>query len=371
MLKGRATLEGTQKYAARQTEARGDFFTQDDNYCLASLGFGSYVGEPYREENYRFGYFDAILSAVRGGSNLIDTAINYRYTQSEKEIGEALKELIGSGEFGRDELVICSKGGFLPLCYPFPQNPYEWIRSTLIDAKLATDADIALDQHCMTPAYIEWSLNQSLANLGLETIDIYYLHNPETQLGFVTPEKFYEDIRAVFHTLENAKKQGKIGVYGVATWNAFLYEPTNMEYISLPKLVEIAREVGGESHGFRYVQMPFNLGKPHAYVYQNQEIDGLFYTPLQAAKKLGLSVITSSSLLQMNLFKRPFSDSFRSLIGLEYASDVHRALQFARCATGVSASLVGTSNAEHAMHNLEIMKFARTNKQAYEQIFNL
>jgi aryl-alcohol dehydrogenase-like predicted oxidoreductase len=371
MIKGHATLEGTQKYAARQADARGDFFTQDDHFCLASLGFGSFVPEPYKEENYSFSYADAITAALRGGSNLIDTAANYRYGQSEKEIGEALKSLIDSGEIARDEVVVCSKGGFLPLCYPFPANPYEWIRTNIVDAKLATLENIALDQHCMTPAYIQWSLELSLANLGLETIDIYYLHNPETQLGFAEPEKFYEDIKAVFMELENARKQGKIGMYGVATWNAFLYEPTHLEYISLSKLVSIAREVGGENHGFAYIQMPFNLGKPHAYVYQNQEIDGLFYTPLQAVKKLGLGAITSSSLLQMNLFKGEFSESFRTLIGLEYASDVHRALQFARSATGVSSSLAGSKVVEHVTHDLEIKKFAKTERLSYEKILNL
>ena len=366
-----ATLEATKEFAKKHSENRLDFYTLTDEFCISSLGFGSYVGEPYNEENYHFGYHDSIVQAVESGANLIDTAINYRYQQSEREIGEALREVIGSGIAKREELVICSKGGFLPLDYPFPANPYEWIKKNIYDALLAKESDVALDQHCMTPKYMEWSLEKSLANLGLESVDIYYLHNPETQLGFVEREQFYENIRSVFEFFEEARRLGKIGYYGVAVWNAFSYEPENMEYISIKKLSDIAREVGGESNGFKYLQMPYNLGKPHAYTYQNQEIDGLFYTPIQAAKKLGLNVITSSSLLQMNIFKRPFSDKFRSMIALEYASDIQRALQFARCATGVTASLVGTSKAEHVMHNMEIAQFARTSRANYEEIFKL
>ncbi len=371
MLKGKANLEATKGFAKKHSENRLDFYTLGDEYCFSSLGFGSYVGEPYREENYRFGYFDSMKQALRCGANLIDTAINYRYQQSEREIGEALKELIESGEVAREELVICSKGGFLPLDYPFPDNPYEWIRNNVVAASLAKESDIVLDQHCMTPEYIEWSLNKSLENLGLESIDIFYLHNPETQLGFVDIEQFYENIKSVFEVLEKARAEGKIGYYGIAVWNAFLYEPTNMEYISLKRVHDAAVLAGGEQNGFKFIQMPYNLGKTHAYIYQNQELDGLFFTPIQAAKKLGLNVITSSSLLQMNIFKKPFSESFRSLIGLEYATDIQRALQFVRCAPGVSASLVGASDAEHVMHDMEIAKFARTSKANYEEIFKL
>lgn len=370
---GKATLEGTKSFA-QKNHSRGfspDFFTLGDEFCLSSVGFGSYVPEPYKEESYLFSYTDSILQAIKSGSNLIDTAINYRYQQSEREIGKALGLAFTQGVASRDEIVVCSKGGFLPLDYPFPENPFEWIKQTVIDSKLASMEDIAMDQHCMTPEYISWSLDKSLENLGLSTIDVYYLHNPEVQLGFVDAEQFYKKIGDVFVVLESARACGKIGYYGVATWNAFSYEPENLEYISIAKLVQIANDIAGADNGFKFIQMPYNLGKPHAYIYQNQEIEGLFYTPIQAARRLGLNVITSSSLLQMNLFKRPFSDNFRTYIGLDYASDIHRAIQFSRSATGISSSLIGSSSVEHVMHNMEIAKFSRTIRESYEQIFKL
>ncbi len=34
--------------------------------------------------------------------------------------------------------------------------------------------------HSLHPAFLEYSLNQSLKNLNLETLDVMYIQNPET-----------------------------------------------------------------------------------------------------------------------------------------------------------------------------------------------
>lgn len=372
MIEGFATKDGTERFRAKFSDAKEDFFSTAFDLRLSSLGIGTYVGEPYKEENYTFSYEQSVAEAVRHGCNHIDTAINYRYQASEREIGRALNTLVNDGSVARDELFIASKAGFIPLDYPFPKNPFAWIRENLLDAGLATDGDIALDQHCITPDYLRWSIERSLSNLGVESLDVAYLHNPEMQLGLVDYQTFLKKVRDAFEMFEFLADHGKIKRYGVATWNAFLNEPTHMEYIRLADLVRIAREVGGENHRFGFVQMPYNLGKPHAYSYTNQQLDdSLFYTPVQAARKLGLHVVTSSSLLQTKLFKAPFSSSIRERLGLEYASDLQRALQFARSAPGVTTALVGTSNVEHAIHDFELRRFAKTDPKMYETIFAL
>ena len=43
---------------------------------------------------------------------------------------------------------------------------------------------------------------------------------------------------------------------------------------SLEQMVSLAREVGGEEHGFRFIQLPFNLAMPEALVLQNQTLNG-------------------------------------------------------------------------------------------------
>ena len=45
--------------------------------------------------------------------NVFDTAINYRCQRSERAVGLAIVEAIASGEVRRDEMVVCTKGGYV------------------------------------------------------------------------------------------------------------------------------------------------------------------------------------------------------------------------------------------------------------------
>ena len=168
-----ATAEATYNFAKRFAHYK-DFYARHDGLIFSKLGFGTFKKEPYKEENYIFDYKEALKTAIKSGVNVIDTAINYRYQQSEREIGEVLEELFARDEVKREELIICSKGGFVPLDFPFPANPYEWISEHIIQKGLATSFDIELDQHCMTPAFLKDSLDRSLANLHVECLDIYF-----------------------------------------------------------------------------------------------------------------------------------------------------------------------------------------------------
>ncbi len=362
-----ATLEGTDRYKNR-FELAEDFYSKTEDLYISSLGVGSYIGEPYKEENYSFSFKEAIKEAILLGVNLIDTAINYRYTKSEKEIGEALSELINSGFLNRDEVVVCSKGGFIELSYPFPENPYHWIRDNIIKPNLAKDKDIALDQHCISVDYIKHSFFKSLNNLNLDAIDIYYLHNPETQLGYISYSELMQKIGDIFIAFEELIADKKLKYYGVATWNAFSYEPTNFEYIKIKDLVDIANSIT-PNHHFKFLQMPYNLAKPHAYNYSNQQDEELFYTPIQIAKKYNLNVITSSALLQMNLFKRAFSKTIHQKLGIKNATDIQAALQFARSAKGVSSSLFSSKDLTHIRENLDLRFVKKTISNSYESIF--
>ena len=213
------------------------------------------------------------------------------------------------------------------------------------------DDEIVIDQHCMSPDYLRWSAQQSLANLGLETIDIFFLHNPETQLGYVDVDTLYDRIYEAFKVFEELRKEGKIVSYGIASWNGFLYEEDHPEYLSLAKIVEMARNVGGDNHGFKYLQSPFNLAKHHAYSYRNQRCDdGLYYPLMHACARYEISYLGSSPLLQKNLFKRPFSSKIGELMQTDKLSDVASALQFARSA-GAICSIFGAVNPSHVVDN--------------------
>ena len=67
----------------------------------------------------------------------------------------------------------------------------------------------------MTPRYLADQLERSRRNLGVQCIDVFYLHNPETQLGEISKEEFQRRIREAFEFLESAVGcQGKSAPMG-------------------------------------------------------------------------------------------------------------------------------------------------------------
>ncbi len=364
-----ATKEGTFSYLKQFSKYSKDFYRFNGEVFVSSLGLGTFRKEPYREENYIVNYKESVKMAVLGGINLIDTAINYRYQVSEQEIGEALEELLAEGKVKREALVITSKAGFLPLEFPFPENPYLWIEHSVLENGLAKKEEIVIDQHCMSVAYLRWSVEQSLKNLKLKTLDVLFLHNPETQLGYVEREIVLSRIKEAFVLFEELVKEGKIRQYGIASWNAFLYEDGHTEYLGLDEVMKIAKEAGGASHHFKYLESPFNLGKPHAYHYSNQKgPDGKYYTLMQAAQGYGVNLLASSSLLQMNLFKGVFDERVTQTLGTSELTDIISALQFARSGSVLSA-LFGAVNPKHVEDNLLLAYVPACGHEAVKSLF--
>ena len=73
---------------------------------ISSIGIGTYLGEP--DSTTDESYTNAIESAVEGGINILDAAINYRLQRSERSVGSALEKLFAAG-FAREEVLICTK----------------------------------------------------------------------------------------------------------------------------------------------------------------------------------------------------------------------------------------------------------------------
>ncbi len=364
-----ATKEGTFSYLKQFAQYSKDFYRYDGDVFVSSLGLGTFRKEPYREENYVVNYKESVKMALLNGMNLIDTAINYRYQISEREIGEALQELFEEKKVSREQVVVTSKAGFLPLDFPFPENPYKWIEENVLNSGLATKEDIIVDQHCIAPSYLRWSVEQSLQNLQLKTIDILFLHNPEMQLGYIDYKTLKKRIKKAFELFEKLVKEGKIRHYGIACWNGFLYDETHTEYLSLKDMVEIAVEVGGKEHHFKYIQSPYNIAKSDAYNFSNQKApDGKYYTLMQMVQGYGLKMMASSSLLQANIFQRKFDARVGELLGTSELNDVASALQFARMGNVVSA-LFGAVNPRHVEDNLMLAYIPNTPQQNLTQLF--
>src|ERR1700690_829396 len=270
---GKATAEGTRRYAARFAgrAAAGHFREQfSTGLILSSIGIGTYLGEP--DDSTDAAYTAAVVAAVEGGANVIDTAINYRFQRSERSIGAALQQLFAKG-FERDELVLCTKAGFLTPDGEMPADPNEYFSHEYLEKGIFRAEEIAAGCHCMAPRYLEDQLERSLRNMGVASVDVFYLHNPETQLDEIPRPDFLNRLRSAFEFLEDAARGGRIGAYGLATWNAFRQEKKMKDYLSLEEMVSVARDVAGAAHHFRFVQLPFNLAMPQALTLPNQMVN--------------------------------------------------------------------------------------------------
>src|SRR5206468_4069617 len=110
------------------------------------------------------------------------------------------------------------------------------------------------------------------------------------------------------------------------------------DFLSLPDLVALAEEVAGPEHRFRVVQLPYNLAMPEAFTLPNQGAGREVVPLIEAAKQLGVYVMSSASIYQGQLAKNLPPVIAQLLPGLD--TDAQRALQFARSTPGVGTALV-------------------------------
>lgn len=346
-----ATAAGTARYRARFADAAADHFRESNNLWFSSVGIGTYLGNPDEETDR--GYTEAVVRAVELGANVIDTAANYRFQRSERSIGDAVNSL-GQRGFGREEMIICTKGGYLPFDGTPPRDVRGYVEDQFIKTGIASWGDIAGGSHCMTPRYLDNQLRQSLHNMGLECVDIYYVHNPESQLSAVSATEFWQRLRAAFEFLEQAVSQNRIKFYGVATWNGFRDEPDSPGYHSLETMVASAREIAGDDHHFRFIQLPVNLAMPEALFFQNQKLGDEYVSLVEATIGLGVNAIASGSLLQGQA-ARGLPEAIRDTLGSQ-TTDAQTGIQFVRSAPGIITALVGMSNVAHVEENLQLIK---------------
>jgi len=359
-----ATSDGTKKYTARFAgRTAASHFREQQGLQLSSLGIGTYLGEPDARTDEA--YTAAIVAAVESGANVIDSAINYRFQRSERSVGAALAELARRG-YTREELLVCTKGGFLTPDGDMPADAGEYFNHEYVETGLLQEGDVAAGCHSITPKFIADQLERSRRNLGLETVDVYYLHNPETQLGEVPREMFNQRVRAAFEFLESAVAAAKIHFYGMATWNAFRQTENARDFLSLAAMESLARDVAGASHHFRFVQLPCNLGMTEALTRANQALDGRSVPMVEAANRLGITLIASAALLQGQL-SRGLPPFVSNALGMK--TDAERALQFVRSTPGIATALIGMSRVEHVRANLSMAGVAPASQEQFSNLF--
>jgi aryl-alcohol dehydrogenase-like predicted oxidoreductase len=326
---------------------------------LSSLGLGTYLGSS--TEAADAAYVEAARTFFTAGGNVFDTAANYRSGRSERALGAAFEGL------PRDEFFISTKAGYIPMPEADrDENPRAWFHRVLEAPGILAVEDLVDGCHAMTPRYLAHQLDLSLGALGLETLDLFHLHNPEQQLAHLGVEPFYAMIGRAFEACEGFVAAGKIRAYGVATWNGFRVPPGQAGHLSLARLLETATSAGGRNHHFRWIQLPLNLAMPEAYLAPTQLLGGTALTPLEAAQASGLSVQTSASIMQGRILGQ-LPDGFAEALGLR--TPAQAALQFTRSCPGVTTALCGMGRPEHVAENAAILAIAKLDAVALGSLF--
>lgn len=349
---GHGTIVGTKRFVQRFSASYSPEFYRGltDSIFVSSIGMGTYLGDCDDAEDAR--YVTVLTAGLEHGLNLLDTAINYRCQRSERAVGTAVRQAVEAGRVRRDEIVVATKGGYIPLDGAPPESRalYDrYLASEYFDKGVMTSTDVVSGGHSITPAFLANQVQRSLTNLGLATIDIYYLHNPEQQRLALDGPRFRNVVTQAFAELESQVGRGTIRCYGCATWHGFRLDPSSPGYLNLEDLVNIARDAGGDGHHFRVIQLPLNLAMTEAIRAPTQSVDGRRVPLLEAAATLGVSVVASASLMQSQLTRGLPSElavAFPSL-----TTDAQRALAFVRTLP-LSSALVGMRRLEHLSENL-------------------
>jgi len=348
MITGYATPEGTKKFVERQNQDSHKNYKNVHNLTLSNVGIGTYLGNPDTETDKIVQ--DAIKKSILGGINVIDSAINYRAQKAERSVGNAISQLIDNDDISREEIFVSTKNGYVTNDGDIKEDLMQYVMREYGKTGIVKEGDISPGYHCMTLPYLNDQLERSLKNLGMDCIDLMYLHNSVEGQTHLPREQFLKNLKNVFEFYEKKRKEGKIRFYGMATWECFRTTPENPLFLQLSEVMDLAMEVGGTEHGFRFIQLPFNLMLDQAYLTKNHNVGGKTVSALEAAKEFNLGVFTSVPIMQGKLLAANAIPEFGN-----FSASV-RLLQFVRSTPGITAPLIGHKLESHVKENMNVMK---------------
>ena len=366
---GYATAEGTRKFMEKafKNGMANSHFRSFNNLNFSSLGIGTYLGRLTAEDDRDLE--NAVYHSLKSGAvNVIDTAINYRSMKSEKNIGHAIKRLIEDKIISRDQVFISTKNGYITNDGDYPTiDVLEYMHKMYISQGIIDSKDISSGYNVLNPNYIRRCIDKSLTNMQLETIDLVYIHNAyESWFQDISRSEFNEKIRRVFQVYEEYRSQNKIRYYGMATWTCFRLPRNEEGYLSLEDMVRIAEDVAGKDHGFRFIQLPYNLAYREAYSLRNQTVNSdNDLTILEACNKLNIGVFTSVPLLQAKLFDVKIPD----YLGID--NQLLKIVQITRSTPNVIAPLLGQKKLNHVKENIELAKVAPLNNSEFNEAIKI
>jgi hypothetical protein len=266
---------------------------------VSKLGFGGYRVSSEEDEHRQ-----ALTKALQEGCNLIDTSTNYADGGSERLVGSVLTELTEQGTIAREEIVVVSKIGYV-------QGQHLKQAEAREKAGKPYPEMVKYGEgiwHCLHPEFLADQLDLSLDRLGLDTLDVCLLHNPEYFLSdakhrgeknlSALREQFYGRLLAAFVFFETQVAAGRLGCYGVSS-NSSTAEPDDPEATSLSLMLEAAtaaaRKAGATTHHFAVLQCPMNLFESGALLTLNTG-PGNGRSLLELARQEGIAVLLNRPL---------------------------------------------------------------------------
>ena len=364
-LKGFASNEGTKKFRDNAIKKGKSYlhFKEFDDLILSSIGMGTYLGDLSKEDDTDIE--NALYESVKSHAiNVIDSAINYRAMKSEKSIGRSITRLVNDGIISRDEIFVSTKNGYITNDGDYPMlDVWEYIQRMYISTGIIKAEDISSGYNVLKPAYIEKCIERSRFNLKLDTLDLVYVHNAfESWHQDVSKDKFFEMLSKVFEIYEKFRSLNKIRYYGMATWTCFRVSEENKEYLSLAEVYNIAKSIGGIDHGFRFIQLPYNLAYSEALFLKNQNVrNEKKLTILEAAKRLKIGVFSSVPLLQGKLIQTKIPDYSEGL-----TDPIMKLVQIIRSSPSIIAPLIGQKKMDHVNNNNKISEVPPLSEEEFK-----
>jgi predicted aldo/keto reductase-like oxidoreductase len=98
----------------------------------------------------------------------------------------------------------------------------------------------------------------------------------------------------------------------------------------------------------------------------NQPLDGARVPMVEAASRLGITLVASAAMLQGQL-SRGLPSFVANALGMN--SDAERAMQFVRSTPGIATALVGMSRVDHVRANLSLVGVEPASKEQFSKLF--
>ena len=339
MVNGFATKNDTSAYL----DKHGIMKSELSSFNVSPIAIGTHLGN--MDETDSKLYQASIEHGLKNGINFIDTAINYRGMRSERDIGNVISHLIESDIIKREEIVISTKAGIIPGDIDAGLVPKDYLKKILLHRGIIEESDLHIlnhQRHVLAPSYYQFAIEQSKKHLGLNTIDIHYIHNPEISLEVLGETDFYNKLEVLFSFYEEQVDKGNIRYYGFATWNGLVCSPHEKGYISLERVMKMLNNIIGENHHFKFIQFPYNKTMNDAKTKENQLVNQTYYSLLEATKKLGLTAVTSAPFNLGKLINKDENPEDQLLTILREES--------------ISSVMVGTKQVSNVDKNLKLIQ---------------